>query len=101
MAGIPEQRHRCPRHEWCVERLRGHHTHVGDQQILTTSRGTEIRVSLSAEGDATPVVQMEATFERGGPAMELAELEAAEAVELAGSLLGQARVAELDRNKVR
>jgi len=97
---IPPQRHRCTTHEWCVERGQGHQTHAGEAQVLTTARGTEIRVSLMAEGDEAPVVHMEAAFDRGGPLMELAELDAAEAVELAGFLLRLARVAQSARNEV-
>jgi hypothetical protein len=66
--------------------------------VLTTARGIEFRVSLSAEDDAAPVVQMEAAFDRSGPHMELAELDAAEAVELAGFLLRLARVAQVTRS---
>jgi hypothetical protein len=97
---IPPQRHRCTRHVWCVERGPAHQTHAGEAQVLATSRGTEIRLSLTAEGDQPPVVQMEAAFERGGPMMELAELDATEAVELAGFLLRLARVAEGTRDEV-
>ena len=92
---IPPQRHRCTKHEWCVSRGQGHRVHVGEAQLLTTSRGTEIRVSLSAEDDEEPIVHLEAAFERGGAVMELAELAAPEAIELAGFLLRFARVAQV------
>jgi hypothetical protein len=72
--------------------------HVGETQVLTTARGIEFRVSLSAEDGADPVVQIEAAFDRSGPHMELAELDAAEAVELAGFLLRLARVAQVTRS---
>jgi hypothetical protein len=91
---IPPQRHRCPAYEWCVERREGHSVHVGEVHVLTTSRGIEIRVLLSATEAHAPVVQIEAALEKGGPLMELTELDAAEAVELAGFLLRLARVAQ-------
>ncbi|HSE09476.1 MAG TPA: hypothetical protein VLB29_12490 [Nocardioidaceae bacterium] len=96
-ASIPPQRHRCPVHEWCTEAGPVHEAHVGEVHVLTTARGLEFRVSLNAEGDAAPVVQMEAAFERSGPLMDLAELDPAEALELAGFLLRLARVAEVER----
>ena len=99
MAGsIPPQRHRCPTHDWCSEPGQGHRVHVGEMHVLTTARGIEFRVSLSAEGEDDPLVQMDAAFERFGPHMELAELDAAEAVELAGFLLRLARVAQVTRS---
>lgn len=97
---IPPQRHRCTKHQWCLARVQGHHVHVGEVHLLTTARGTEIRVSLNAEEDAEPVVHMEATFDRGGAMMELAELEATEAIELAGYLMSLGRVAQVERNEV-
>jgi len=95
---IPPQRHRCPVHDWCTEPSHGHRVHVGEMHVLTTARGIEFRVSLSAEGDADALVQIEAAFDRSGPHMELAELDAAEAVELAGFLLRLARVAQVTRS---
>ena len=65
---IPPQRHRCPTHEWCTEAAHGHRMHVGELHALTTARGIEIRVSLSAEDGADPVVRVEATFGEFGPA---------------------------------
>lgn len=91
------QRHGCPVHEWCGESAAGHRSHVGEVHVLTTSRGLEFRVSLNAEGDGAPVVQLEAAFESSGPLMDLAELDPAEALELAGFLLRLARVAEVER----
>lgn len=99
--GIPPQRHRCPVHGWCTTAGQGHRTHVGEAQVLTTDRGTEFRVTLSAEDHGPPLVQIEATFDSGGPPMEVAELDAAEAVELAGFLLRLARVAQVERNEAR
>jgi hypothetical protein len=97
---IPPQRHRCPRHDWCTVPVRGHQAHAGEARVLTTSRGVEIRVSLTAEGDQEPVLQMEAAFESGTPMMELAEMEPVEAVELAGFLLRLARVAQVTRHEI-
>lgn len=99
--GIPSQRHMCPAYEWCVERAPGHREHVGEVRVLTTSRGHEVRVSLSADYEQEPVVQIEAALNRGGPVMEVAELDAAEAVELAGFLLRLARVAQASGKGVR
>lgn len=93
-AGTPPQRPRCPTYPWCVERTAGHRLHVGEAEVLATSRGTELRVSLSAEGPDEPVVQIEATFEHGGPMMELAGLDVGEALTLAGFLLRVGRVAQ-------
>jgi hypothetical protein len=98
---IPPQRHRCTRHEWCLARGQGHKVHLGEVHVLSTANGTELRVSLNAEGDQDPVVHVEATFESGGPLMELAELGAAEAVELAGFLLRLARAAQMTPKEVR
>lgn len=92
--GIPSQRHRCPTYEWCTERISGHKDHVGEAQVLTTSRGHEIRVSLVAGPDEEPTVQVEASFDHPTPMMEVAEMDAAEAVELAGFLLRLAREAQ-------
>lgn len=92
--GIPSQRHRCPTYEWCTERAAGHKDHVGEIQVLTTAQGHEIRVSLIATGDKQPVVQVEASFDHPTPMMEVAEMDPAEAVELAGFLLRLARVAQ-------
>lgn len=97
---IPPQRHRCSRHRWCLARGQGHQVHRGEAHLLTTSLGTEIRVSLSAEGDAEPVVHLEAALDRGGAMLELAELEPAEAVELAGFLLHLGQDAQTGRNQV-
>lgn len=99
--GVPPQRHRCSVHEWCRTAGPAHRSHVGEAQVLTTSRGTEFRVTLSAEGHEAPVVQVEAAFDSGGPLMEVTELDAAEAVELAGFLLRLARVAQVERNEAR
>ena len=99
--GIPPQRHRCLVHDWCTTAGHGHRTHLGEPQVLTTDRGTEFRVTLSAEDHDPPLVQVEARFERGGPPLEVAELDAAEAVELAGFLLRVARVAQVERNEAR
>jgi hypothetical protein len=100
-ANIPPQRHRCPKHDWCTVPGHGHQTHVGEARVLTTSRGTEIRVSLTAEGNQEPILQMEAAFESGTPMMELAALDPVEAVELAGFLLRLARVAQDARHEIR
>ncbi len=62
--------------------------------MLGTFRGTELRVSLSAEDEQEPVVDVEVAFDPGGPLMQLAELEAPEAVELAGVFLRLARIAQ-------
>jgi hypothetical protein len=99
--GIPPQRQRCPMHDWCTTAGHGHRAHVGEAHVLTAERGTEFRVSLSAEDDEPPLVQVEAAFDSGGPLMEVAELDAAEALELAGFLLRLARVAQVERNEAR
>jgi hypothetical protein len=100
-AEIPPQRQRCPVHDWCTTSGHGHHTHVGEAHVLAAERGTEFRVSLSADGDDPPLVQVEAALDSGGPLMEVAELDAAEALELAGFLLRLARVAQVERNEAR
>jgi hypothetical protein len=98
---IPPQRHRCPVHDWCTTAGHGHKAHVGEAHVLSAERGTEFRLSLSAEGDQPPLVQIEASFDSGGALMEVAELDAAEALELAGFLLRLARVAQVERNEAR
>lgn len=100
-ADIPPQRHRCLVHEWCTTAGPGHRTHVGEVHVLTTERGTELRVALTAEDRERPVVQFEAVLDEDGPPMEVADLDAAEAVELAGFLLRAARVAQVERNETR
>lgn len=99
--GIPPQRHRCPSYEWCTERTPGHKDHVGQIQLMTTSRGQELRVSLTATRDNAPTVLIEATLDPHGPMMEVAEMDPAEAVELASFLLRLARVAQESGEGVR
>lgn len=91
--GIPPQRRRCPTYEWCDERSPGHRVHVGEAKVLPTSHGREIRVSVTANAGQEPVVIVEGAFDHGGPHMEVAELDPAEAIELAGFLLRLGRVA--------
>jgi hypothetical protein len=98
---IPPQRHRCPVHDWCTTAGHGHRAHVGEAHVLSTERGTEFRVSLTAEDDEPPLVHVEAALNGDGPLMEVAELDAAEALELAGFLLRLARVAQVERNEAR
>lgn len=92
MADIPSQRQRCATYEWCTATVRGHRSHVGEVHRLATARGTRLRVSLMAEDQHDPVVVIEAAFHRDNPLLEVAELEPAEAVELAGMFLRLARV---------
>jgi hypothetical protein len=99
--GIPPQRRRCPTYEWCHERAPGHRLHVGEEQLLTTSRGTEIRVSVTANAGQEPVVLIEGAFDHGGPMMEMAELDASEAMELAGFLSRLGRLARGSGKEVR
>lgn len=101
MPEIPPQRHRCPTYAWCRERAPGHRLHVGEACVLSTSRGTEIRVSLTAGADREPALLVEGTFDDGGPMMELTELDAREATELAEVLLRLAQAAQGSRKEVR
>lgn len=93
MAAVPSRRQQCPTHAWCTSVGRGHRTHVGEVQVITTSQRTRLRLSLVAENDNPPVVHIEATFAAEEPLMEIAELAPAEAVQLAGILLRLARSA--------
>ena len=91
---IPPQRRVCATYDWCMASGQRHQTHVGEVHTVGTSRGTEVRVSLSAHNDEDPLVELEVAFEPGGPAMEVAQLDPAEAVELAGCFLRLARTAQ-------
>jgi hypothetical protein len=101
MARIPSQRNRCTKHAWCVARSHGHPVHQGAPQSLTTSAGTELRLSLSAEDDDAPTVLLEATFESGGAMLEIAELDVPEAIELAEFLLRLAGTTQVTRGSLR
>ena len=91
---IPPQRRACATYDWCMASGPRHDAHLGEVHTVDTSRGTQMRVSLSAHNDEEPLVELEVAFEPGGPAMEVAQLDAAEAVELAGIFLRLARVAQ-------
>ena len=92
MTAIPSPQQRCIVHEWCTVLRPGHRTHIGEVHLLATSRGTRLRVSLVAEDRSEPFVHLEAAFHAEGPLLEVAELDPAEAVELAGMFLRLARV---------
>jgi len=94
-AAIPPQRNRCRMHVWCTATTRRHRVHTGEAFLLTTVRGVELRVALTAENDQPPVVTLEASFETSGPLMQLAELEVAEALELAEVFQRLARAARI------
>ena len=99
-ADIPPQRHRCPIYEWCEERTPGHRVHVGEAHVVNTSRGTELRVSVTANAHHGPVLLVEGAFNHGGPMMELTELDPQEAVDLAELFLRLAHVARESRRQV-
>ena len=98
---IPPQRGHCPTFPWCSGSEAAHRVHVGELHVLNTTRGAELRVSLNAEDDQPPRVHLEATFDTSGPAMDLAELDPTEAVELAGVFLRLARIAQGATNGAR
>lgn len=91
MAGIPSQRRRCATYDWCTAATRGHRVHTSESQTLTAATGVRLRVSLCAEDDREPFVHIEASFGPDEPLLEIAELDPAEALELAGMFLRQAR----------
>ena len=93
-ASIPPQRRSCATYDWCTASGQRHHSHVGELHVLDTSGGTELRVSLSAQEREEPRLELEVAFQPGGPSMEVAALDAAEAVELAGVCLRLARIAQ-------
>lgn len=95
-AAIPPQRNRCLVHAWCTATTPRHRVHTGGNVLLTTARDVELRVALTAEDDQPPVVTLEASFESAGPLMQLAELEVAEALELAEVFQRLARAARID-----
>lgn len=96
---VPSQRQRCPVYSWCIASGTGHIEHIGEVNLITTERGREVRVNLQAERDRTPGVIVEVTFEEGGPGMQVVDLGAPEALELAGIFLRLARDAWAARDR--
>ncbi len=97
MAGIPPQRRRCATYDWCTVAARGHRVHTGEGQTLALSSGARLRVSVVAENGGEPFVDLEGSFGPDGPLLEIAELAPAEALELAGMFLRQARQAHVQQ----
>ena len=93
MAGIPSQRRHCTTYEWCTAATRGHRVHTSEGQTLTAATGVRLRVSLTAEDHREPFVLIEASYGAEEPLLEIAVLDPAEALELAGMFLRQARQA--------
>lgn len=96
MGEIPAQRSRCPAHPWCTAPGRDHRVHTGHVHALTSARGTEVRLVMTAEGAAEPHVRVEVAYSPLGPGFDVVELDAAEALELAGVLLRMGRDANVD-----
>ncbi|HEU4512171.1 MAG TPA: hypothetical protein VFR87_03610 [Nocardioidaceae bacterium] len=99
MAGIPSQRQQCVVYAWCTAVGRGHRTHVSKPLVFRTAQDPVLQVSLTAENQHAPFVHLEAAFASGEALMEIAELEPAEAVELAGLLLRLARTGHADSGR--
>ena len=97
---IPTQRRRCASWDWCTVPAAGHRVHVGEVHVVKTLQGTELRISLNADAEHPPVVHLEAAFVPGGTPMEVTELDATEALELAGVFLRLARIAQEAKNPI-
>jgi hypothetical protein len=83
---VAAQAGRCPVHPWCTVTRRHHRVHTGEEHRLATVSGVELRLTLHAENRHPPVVEIEAALAPSGTLLEVAELEAAQALELAGVL---------------
>lgn len=101
MGEIPAQRRSCAVHAWCTVPGRGHDLHAGRMYALASARGNEVRLVMTADGAEEPRVRVEVAYGPLGPGMEVAEMDAAEALELAGVLLRMAREANAGHNAER
>jgi hypothetical protein len=69
---------------------------VSQPHVLRTAHDATLQVSLTAENRHEPVVHLEAALGRADVLLEIADLDPAEAVELAGVLLRLARTAHIE-----
>jgi hypothetical protein len=84
---LPRQHRRCTIYPWCIGHLSpGDREHRGKAHVVPAQEGRELRLELYAMGDEPPKVSVEVFLVEGEPSLDVVELDAVQALQLAATL---------------